>query len=98
MVLAAVVVGSLLGAAVGSFANVVVHRVPRGESLWRPPSHCPACHTALRPAELVPVLSWVALRGRCRTCRTRISVRYPLVEIAGALLGAILAWALVSVT
>ena len=84
----------ILGAAIGSFVNVVLWRVPRHESIVRPPSHCPACDTSLRPAELVPVLSWVWLGGRCRTCRARISVRYPLVEAGFAALGGLVGWLL----
>ncbi|MCX7598407.1 MAG: prepilin peptidase [Armatimonadetes bacterium] len=74
------------GAAIGSFLNVVIYRLPRGLSLLRPPSHCPSCGVRLRPAELVPVVSWILLLGRCRHCRHRISVRYPVVEAASGLL------------
>lgn len=77
---------ALLGLVIGSFLNVVIHRVPRGESLVRPGSHCPSCDTPLRRRDLVPVLSWLALRGRCAGCSTRISARYPLVELATAAL------------
>ena len=77
---------AVLGAVVGSFLNVVAYRLPRGESLSRPRSRCPGCETPIRPYDNVPVLSWLALRGRCRTCREPISARYPLVEAAtGAL-------------
>lgn len=76
----------VLGLAVGSFLNVVIHRVPRNESLLRPGSHCPHCGTAIRAWQNVPVLSWLVLRGRCGHCRAPISVRYPLVELATALL------------
>ena len=76
----------LLGLAVGSFLNVVIHRVPRAESVRRPGSHCPRCGTRIRPWHNVPVLSWLALRGRCAGCGTRISVRYPLVELLTAAL------------
>ena len=79
-----VVAAAVFGALVGSFLNVVVWRVPRGESIVSPGSHCPRCGTPLRPLELVPVVSWLALRGHCRSCRASISVRYPLVELAGA--------------
>jgi leader peptidase (prepilin peptidase)/N-methyltransferase len=81
-----VVACALLGLAVGSFLNVVVWRVPRGESVVRPPSHCPECDTELSPLENVPVVSWLALRGRCRHCGTSISPRYPIVELSCALL------------
>ena len=73
-----------LGLIVGSFANVCIHRIPRDESIGFPPSRCPGCGTRIRPLDNVPVLSYLLLRGRCRTCRTRISVRYPLVEAANA--------------
>ena len=82
--LPAVAVIALLGAAVGSFLNVVIHRLPRGESLVRPPSQCPACGVPLAPYDNVPVLSWLVLRGRCRRCGARISPRYPLVEVLTA--------------
>src|SRR3954468_24551623 len=76
----------LLGLAVGSFLNVVIHRVPRGESLVRPGSHCPRCDAAVRSRHNVPVLGWLLLRGRCADCATPISVRYPLVEAGTAAL------------
>lgn len=72
----------LLGLAVGSFLNVVIYRVPRGESLSRPRSRCPGCQTPIRWYDNVPVASWLLLRGRCRACAARISVQYPLVELA----------------
>lgn len=75
-----VVFAALLGAVVGSFANVVVYRLPRGESVVTPGSRCPSCGRRLAVVDLVPVLSWVLLRGRCRTCGAPISPRYPLVE------------------
>jgi leader peptidase (prepilin peptidase)/N-methyltransferase len=71
---------ALLGLAVGSFLNVVIWRVPRGESIVSPPSACPSCGHAIRPRDNVPVLSWLVLRGRCRDCGQPISARYPLVE------------------
>lgn len=74
----------LLGLIVGSFLNVVIYRVPRGESVVQPGSHCPACGVAIRPAQNIPVLSWILLRGRCVSCRGRISPRYPLVEAGTA--------------
>src|SRR5207302_4724497 len=76
----------VFGLLVGSFLNVVVHRVPRKESVVRPRSHCPSCGTQLADRDNIPVVSWVLLRGRCRTCGHAISARYPLVEVAtGAL-------------
>ena len=70
----------LLGLAVGSFLNVCIHRLPLGESLAWPASHCPSCHRPLAWYENVPIVSWLALRGRCRTCAAPISAAYPLVE------------------
>ncbi|MFM7465820.1 MAG: prepilin peptidase [Cyanobium sp.] len=71
---------AFLGACVGSFLNVVVWRVPREESVLRPPSHCPRCGTVLTWLENIPVLSWLALSGRCRHCQAPIALRYPAVE------------------
>jgi leader peptidase (prepilin peptidase)/N-methyltransferase len=76
----------VLGLIFGSFLNVVAYRLPRGESLARPASRCPGCNTPIKPYDNVPVLSWLALRGRCRSCKTAIAWRYPLVELATALL------------
>ncbi|MFC3687372.1 prepilin peptidase [Aquipuribacter hungaricus] len=81
----AVVAAGLFGLLVGSFLNVVVHRVPRGLSVVRPPSACPGCGAPVRPRDNVPVLSWLLLRGRCRDCGEPISGRYPLVETATGL-------------
>ncbi len=74
----------LLGLAIGSFLNVVIHRVPRGESVVSPPSACPSCNNAIRPRDNVPVAGWLLLKGRCRDCQAPISPRYPLVEAATA--------------
>ena len=71
----------VLGALIGSFLNVVIHRLPRGESLSRPRSRCPGCGAQIAWYDNVPVLSWLLLRGRCRRCGERISPRYPLVEL-----------------
>jgi leader peptidase (prepilin peptidase)/N-methyltransferase len=76
----------VLGLAFGSFANVVIWRSPRGESLSSPPSHCPVCDTPIGARDNIPVLSWLLLKGRCRACGTRISARYPLVELLGGAL------------
>jgi len=76
----------LLGAVIGSFLNVVIHRLPRRESLAFPASRCTGCGTPIRPWDNVPVLSWIALRGRCRGCGESISRRYPAVELLTALL------------
>jgi leader peptidase (prepilin peptidase) / N-methyltransferase len=77
---------ALLGLAIGSFLNVVIHRVPRDESLVHPGSHCPQCGNAVRARHNVPVLGWLMLRGRCADCDERISARYPLVEAGTAAL------------
>lgn len=81
----------LLGLAVGSFNNVVIHRVPSGASLRTPASHCPHCEKPIRWRHNVPVVSWVLLRGRCADCGVRIGARYPIVELATGVLLAILA-------
>lgn len=70
----------LLGLALGSFGNVLIHRIPLGLSLVRPGSHCPGCKQPIRAWQNIPLLSWLLLRGRCAGCGTSISVRYPLVE------------------
>jgi leader peptidase (prepilin peptidase)/N-methyltransferase len=77
-----------LGALIGSFLNVVIHRLPREESIVFPNSRCPSCGTAIRPYDNIPVVSYAILRGRCRSCRSPISARYPAVELlVGALFG-----------
>lgn len=78
----------VFGANVGSFLNVVAHRVPLGLSVVRPRSRCPACRTPVRAIDNVPILSWLLLRGRCRGCKGAISVRYPAVEALVGLLAA----------
>ena len=75
---------TFLGLAIGSFLNVVIHRLPRRESLISPGSRCPSCGYALGAADNVPLLSWLWLGGRCRRCRARISIRYPIVELVTA--------------
>lgn len=83
---------AVLGSLVGSFANVVVYRLPRGASVVTPGSRCPDCGRRLGVLDLVPVLSWLVLRGRCRSCGQPISPRYPLVELLFAALFALVAW------
>ncbi len=78
-VLSLVFIG-VLGALIGSFGNVVIYRLPRQESIVFPGSHCPHCGHQLSALELIPIISWLALRGRCRNCRQGISPRYPLIE------------------
>ncbi len=82
----AAALGFGVGASVGSFLNVCVWRLPRGESLIRPPSRCPRCEAAIAARDNLPVLGWVLLRGRCRHCSGPIAARYPLVEAAAGLL------------
>ena len=79
----AAAIGGLL---LGSFLNVVIYRLPRGESLISPGSHCPACGVPIKPYDNIPVFGWLLLRGRCRACKEPISIRYPLVEAATAAL------------
>lgn len=81
-----VVAFALVGLAIGSFLSVVVHRVPRRESVVRPRSRCPSCGTQLRARDNLPVVSYVLLRGRCRSCGARIPAVYPLLELATAAL------------
>lgn len=83
---------AVLGLVVGSFLNVVAWRLPRGESVVSPGSHCPACGAPVRARDNVPVLGWVLLRGRCRDCGSPISVRYPAVELVTAVVFGLLAW------
>lgn len=92
MTLLTVVGAVIVGLAVGSFLNVVIYRVPRGESILRPGSHCPSCGAAIAPRDNVPVVSWLLLRGRCRKCHTPISVRYVVIEsLTAVLFGAVAA-------
>lgn len=87
-----VLLAGLVGLLIGSFLNVVVWRVPRGESLVSPPSHCPKCEHPILARDNIPVISWLWLRGRCRHCSARISWRYPAVELATALTFAAIVW------
>jgi leader peptidase (prepilin peptidase)/N-methyltransferase len=83
---------ALIGACVGSFLNVVIWRVPRGESIVSPPSHCPNCGVHIKTRDNIPIASWLLLRGRCRSCHEPISCRYPLIEaLVAALFAAITA-------
>jgi len=82
----------VLGAILGSFANVCIWRLPRGESLAWPPSHCVHCQGQLKPWHLVPIFSWLFLRGKCALCGDRISPRYPVVELSTALLLGAIGW------
>jgi len=86
MLAAYAVLAGVMGLVIGSFLNVVIHRLPRRESLASPGSRCPSCGTPIKPYDNLPVVSWLLLRGRCRHCGEPISPRYPLVELATAVL------------
>jgi len=90
------VTAGLFGAVWGSFFNVAIVRVPRGESIVRPGSRCPHCAAPVRAADNIPILSYLLLGGRCRACRAPISARYPLVEALAGLLAAALWWKFVA--
>ena len=87
-------VTGVFGLLIGSFVGVVVDRVPRKESIVSPPSHCVACEAPIRPYDNIPVISYVALRGRCRACHTRIPPRDALLELGTGILFVLLAWRL----
>lgn len=80
----------IIGCCLGSFYNVVIHRLPNGESLVHPPSHCPGCDKPIAPYDNIPILSYLLLRGKCRHCRASISPRYPLVEALTGLVAMLL--------
>ena len=82
-------VAALFGLVVGSFLNVVIHRVPQHESIVWPASHCPSCGETIAPKDNIPLVSYLLLRGRCRNCKAVISARYPLVEALTGLLFAV---------
>jgi len=83
---------TLLGAVVGSFLNVCIRRIPAGESLVFPASHCPKCNHSIRFYDNIPIISFLLLRGRCRNCRESISLQYPLVELLTAIMALLLFW------
>jgi leader peptidase (prepilin peptidase)/N-methyltransferase len=85
----AVIVAASLGACLGSFGNVLIHRLPRDEQVVRGRSRCPHCRATIAWYDNLPLVSWLALRGRCRACRGAIAWRYPLVELASAVLAAV---------
>ncbi|MBU3127699.1 prepilin peptidase [Clostridium tagluense] len=76
----------ILGLLIGSFLNVCIYRIPRGESIAYPPSHCTSCGSNIKSYDLIPVISWIFLSGKCRGCDQKISIRYALVELATAIL------------
>lgn len=82
----------IFGSLVGSFLNVVIHRVPREESIAFPNSHCPKCDTPIKPYDNIPMLGWLMLGGKCRACKEPISARYPAVELLHALLWVMVYW------
>jgi leader peptidase (prepilin peptidase)/N-methyltransferase len=82
----------IVGAMIGSFLNVVIHRLPRGQSIVFPNSTCPKCHNRIKPYDNIPILSFLILRGRCRACGAPISPRYPAVEALTGLLFAAVTW------
>ena len=94
--LPAAVLAGLAGLLAGSFANVVIHRVPRGESVVRPASRCPACGARVAARDNLPLVGWLLLGGRCRSCRAPVGARYPLVELAMGLLWFLLTLRLVA--
>jgi leader peptidase (prepilin peptidase)/N-methyltransferase len=92
-----IALGGVLGGAIGSFIGCALYRVPRGVSLSDPAhSFCPACGLRLQPIDLVPVLSWLWLRGRCRRCKSPIGVKLLVIEVLTALAGALLAYSVVA--
>jgi leader peptidase (prepilin peptidase) / N-methyltransferase len=86
------VIAALVGLLFGSFLSVVAHRLPRDLSLVSPPSHCPSCGARVAAHDNIPVVSWILLRGRCRSCKARISIRYPAIELANGLLWVLAYW------
>ncbi len=82
----------VFGGVIGSFLNVVIHRVPREESIVFPNSTCPKCGNAIKPYDNIPIVSWLVLRGKCRKCGEQISARYPAVELLNALLFMVVGW------
>jgi leader peptidase (prepilin peptidase)/N-methyltransferase len=76
---------AVLGLIIGSFLNVVIYRIPRDQSIIKPPSHCPTCNTKLKWYDNIPILSYLLLKGKCRYCGAKISIKYPLIEILTAL-------------
>lgn len=76
----------ILGLLIGSFLNVCIYRIPRGESISYPPSHCTGCGTRIKPYDLFPLISYIFLKGKCRNCGEKISIRYPFIELLAGLL------------
>ena len=80
----------ILGAAIGSFLNVVIYRIPIGKSIISPPSSCPNCGERIKPYHNIPILSWIILKGKCANCKTSISIRYPIIEFLTAILAVLI--------
>ncbi|MDF2531726.1 MAG: prepilin peptidase [Clostridia bacterium] len=76
----------IFGLLIGSFLNVCIYRIPRKESIAFPPSHCTNCNTQLKPVDLIPVLSFAAYRGKCKYCKAKISLQYPIIELTNGLI------------
>lgn len=83
---------AFIGAAIGSFLNVCIRRIPAGESLVLPASHCPQCNYFIKFYDNIPIISYLLLRGKCRNCRAAISLQYPLVELLTAIMALLLFW------
>jgi leader peptidase (prepilin peptidase)/N-methyltransferase len=86
------ILAAIVGVCVGSFLNVCIYRLPRGQSLASPPSRCPHCERPLRWYHNIPIVSWVALRGRCAHCQAPISIQYPVIELVTALVWLLIVW------
>ena len=86
------ILAAVLGVCVGSFLNVCIYRLPRGQSLASPPSRCPSCGRGLRWYHNIPVVSWLVLRGRCAHCQAPISMQYPIIELVTALVWVLIVW------
>lgn len=83
------IIGALVGISLGSFATMLSYRLPRHLSIVKPDSFCPSCHTSLGFLDLIPIGSWIFMRGKCRHCRRSISARYPLIELVTGLMSMI---------
>lgn len=90
----AIIFAGIFGLLIGSFLNVVIYRVPKKQSLLKPGSHCPKCNKEIPPYDNIPVFSYIFLLGKCRNCKTKISIRYPLVELLNAVVWMITMWRL----
>jgi leader peptidase (prepilin peptidase)/N-methyltransferase len=80
----------IIGICIGSFLNVVIYRVPKGENIAYPPSHCPKCNKKLKPWHNIPIISYILLKGKCAYCKEKISIRYPIVELLTGILAVLI--------